>query len=115
MAHLAWGEPELAFSEHVHRRDLDLRAPLRELYLALRAAPGGALDAAIAGVPPVLAGRALRVLAELGLVVLDGRRAHVPPPEGRTELERSEAFRAYQCRLEEGLAWLSRERTERAA
>jgi single-stranded-DNA-specific exonuclease len=114
MAHLAWGEPELAFAVHVHRRDLDLRAPLRELYLALRGVREGDLAEVLGDVPPALAGRALRVLGELGLVELDGRRFSVPAPAGRTELERSAAFRAYQVRLEEGRRWLSRE-TSRAA
>ena len=45
-----------------------------------------------------LIGRLLRVLAELELVARDAgaaRRSTVPAPAGRTELERSPAFRAY--------------------
>src|SRR3954451_21150260 len=98
MTHLAWGEQELAFSQHVLERDLDLRASLRGIYAALR--DRGA--AALADVPPVLAGRALRVLADLFLVEVEERRLRVPPPHGRTELERSPSFVAYEQRLEEG-------------
>jgi single-stranded-DNA-specific exonuclease len=110
MVHLAWGEPELAFSVHVHERDLDLRQPLRALYPALRDRGASAL----ADVAPLVAGRALRVLCELGLVRVDGERIDVPSPPGRTELERSPSFVAYQRRLEEGRRWLSRA-TRRAA
>jgi len=57
--------------------------------------------------PAALAGRVLRVLAELNLVSLDphGRTVTVPSAE-RTALERSEAFRAYQQRYEDGLRFL---------
>ncbi len=102
--HLAWGDPELAFAVHVHERDLDLRAPLRALYVALRDRG----SAALADVPPVQAGRALRVLEELSLVAIEGTELRVPAPSGRTELERSPSFVAYERRLEEGRRWLSR-------
>ena len=61
------------------------------------------------------AGRALRVLEELGLVSLDRetRTATVPIAE-RTALERAAAFRAYQAVLEDGRRWLRRQ-TARAA
>jgi single-stranded-DNA-specific exonuclease len=119
MTHLAWGEPELAFAVHVHERDLDLRQALRALYAALRrahAAGGGGSGgaAALADAHPVVAGRCLRVLAELDLVRVDGERIAVPPPAGRTALERSPSFVAYERRLEEGRRWLSRA-TPRAA
>jgi single-stranded-DNA-specific exonuclease len=114
VAHLAWGAPELAFAEHVLQRDLDLRAPLRDLYVALRHAGEGALGDVLGDVTPVLAGRCLRVLGELGLVELQGDRFSVPAPAGRTELERSPSFVAYARRLEEGRRWLSRA-TPRAA
>jgi single-stranded-DNA-specific exonuclease len=116
MTHLAWGEPELAFAVHVHERDLDLRQALRALYAALRRAQGGGSGgtAALADAHPVVAGRCLRVLAELDLVDVDGERIAVPPPAGRTALERSPSFVAYERRLEEGRRWLSRA-TPRAA
>jgi len=55
-----------------------------------------------------VAGRLLRVLVELDLVSLDiaAFAVVVPPPAGRTELERSPAFRAYARRLEDGLSQL---------
>jgi single-stranded-DNA-specific exonuclease len=107
MAHLAWGDPELAFAEHVHERDLDLRAPIRALYVGLRDRG----DAALAELPPVVAGRALRVLRELGLV--DGT-AVVPDPR-RTQLESSPSFVAFQRRLQERSRWLTPSRTRQAA
>ncbi len=103
--HLAWGEPELAFAMHVHERDLDLRGTLRDLYVGLREHGRDALT----DVPPVAAGRCLRVLAELGLVRVAAAGIEVPPPAGRTALERSEGFLAYGERLETGRRWLSRE------
>ncbi|MGI8730136.1 MAG: hypothetical protein ACR2LK_09145, partial [Solirubrobacteraceae bacterium] len=58
--------------------------------------------------PAALAGRLLRVLAELRLVSLDpdSRTVTVPAAE-RTALERSAAFRAYQRRYEDGRTYLS--------
>jgi single-stranded-DNA-specific exonuclease len=98
IAHLAWGEPELAFAANVHERDLDLRPALRALYPRLREHGADAL----AEVPPVVAGRALRVLRELQLV--DGLDVVENPV--RTELERSPSFVAYEQRLQDGRAWL---------
>ena len=109
--------------------ELDLRAPLAEAYRALRAAAsraaageelldpevsGAALAAALAGAggqprTGAAAGRLLRVLAELELVVIEGDdplAVTIPPVGERTELERSPAFRAYAARLEAGLAHL---------
>ncbi|MEJ7787079.1 MAG: DHHA1 domain-containing protein, partial [Solirubrobacteraceae bacterium] len=110
MTHLAWGGPELAFAEDVHERDLDLRPHLRALYPDLRERG----VAAFADRHPLLAGRCLRVLCELGLAEVRGAVIAVPPPRGRTELERSPSFVAYQRRLEDGRRWLSRE-TQKAA
>ena len=136
--HLAWGEPEVELARRVLAWELDLRAPLAEVYRALRttaAAPPAAAPAAAAAAPlaaarsllegeplaailrgtspqprsGAVAGRLLRVLAELELVVLDpgALSLTVPPPPGRTELERSPAFRAYARRLADGLAHLA--------
>ena len=77
--HLAWGEPELRFAAHIHEREYGLRASLAALYRALRdrgGAAGEELEAALRGDGPrprsaALAGRLLRVLAELDLVELD--------------------------------------------
>jgi single-stranded-DNA-specific exonuclease len=97
--HLVWGEPEAAFALRVAEAVLDLRAPAATLYRALR--DGRALaDAVGATGPPAVAGRALRVLAELGLVEVDRAAVTVRvPPARRTELERSPAFRAAAARL----------------
>ncbi len=119
-AHLAWGEPELRFSEDVLEPDHAPRAALAALYRTFRDHPGAALEDALRGDPvaqrtAAQAGRLLRVLLELGLVALDRDAGTVAVLDaGRTELERSEAFRAYAARVQEGRAWLSR-RSARAA
>jgi len=115
--HLAWGEPELHFAVRIHTWDFALRDPLAALYRALRAcreSGGEACEALLRGEGPqprsaALAGRLVRVLAELDLVDFDREgpalRA-VEAPE-RTALERSAAYRAYHRRLEDGLRFLS--------
>jgi single-stranded-DNA-specific exonuclease len=123
LTHLAWGPAELRFAEQIHEREYDLRASLTATYRALRDAGGAAgeeLEALLRGDPQtprpaVLAGRLVRVLAELHLVSLgpDSRSLSIPAAE-RTALERSEAFRAYQQRLEDGRTWLRRQ-TAKAA
>jgi single-stranded-DNA-specific exonuclease len=122
-AHLAWGEPELRFARQINEQEYGLRAPLAALYRALRDRDGAAGEEletvlrADADRPrsPALAGRLLRVLAELRLVSLDRHRAAVSlTAAGRTALERSPAFRAYEDRREDGERYLSRP-TARAA
>jgi len=123
MTHLTWGPPELRFALQIHEREYALRASLTATYRALRAAGAAAgeeLETLLRGElktprPAALAGRVLRVLAELHLVSLDpaSRTVTVPSAE-RTALERSEAFRAYQQRYEDGRTFLS-EVTARAA
>ncbi|MDQ3722978.1 MAG: hypothetical protein M3376_07915, partial [Actinomycetota bacterium] len=123
MTHLAWGPPELRFAAQIHEREYALRASLTATYRALRAAGAAAgeeLETLLRGDaktprPAALAGRVLRVLAELHLVSLDpeSRTVTVPSAE-RTALERSEAFRAYQQRYEDGRTFLS-EVTAKAA
>jgi single-stranded-DNA-specific exonuclease len=120
--HVSWGEGERKLALQVHEHEWGLREPLAALYRALRDeradADQGALGAALAGPgkhprSPELTGRCLRVLGELGLVHF------TPDPGGRgvgvvsseeTDLERSEAFRAYRARHEEGKRYLSRPR-----
>jgi single-stranded-DNA-specific exonuclease len=124
-AHLAWGEPELRFAERIHEWDFALREPLTALYRALRGAGtvrGEALEAVLRGEGPqprsaALAGRLVRVLTELDLVVLDreGPALRVAEAPARTALERSPAFRAYHQRLEDGLRYLTSETTRRQA
>lgn len=117
--HLAWGEAELRFAQQMHELEYGLRPSLAALYRALRAprhASGAELERLLRGDrapgrPARLAGRLLRVLAELGLVGLDTE----PPAltvtgEDRTELSRSPAFRAYQQIYEDGQRFLSRVR-----
>ncbi len=115
-AHLGYGHPELRFARSVHEHEYGQRELLAILYRALRdrgGAAGGELEALLRGDAErprsaAAAGRALRVLAELGLVTVDaaGRSVGVPAA-GRTELERSQAFRAYERRHEDGTRWLS--------
>ena len=122
--HLAWGEPELGFATRIHQWDYALRAPLAAVYRALREAGGAegeAIEAMLSGdgAQPrsaALAGRLVRVLAELGLVILEREAPAltvIESPE-RTALERSAAFRAYQQTLEDGLTFLASS-TQRAA
>ena len=115
--HLAWGEPELGFAVRIHQWNFALRDPLAAVYRALRAvrhAGGEACEALLRGEGPqprsaALAGRLVRVLAELDLVVLDREGSALRAVEAteRTALERSAAFRAYHRRLEDGLRYLS--------
>jgi single-stranded-DNA-specific exonuclease len=124
-AHLAWGEPELRFAQRIHEWDFALREPLTALYRALRAkgsVRGEALEAVLRGEGPqprsaALAGRLVRVLTELDLVVLDreGPALRIAEAPARTALERSPAFRAYHQRLEDGLRYLTSETTRRQA
>jgi single-stranded-DNA-specific exonuclease len=99
MVHLAWGAPEVDWTLSVQEREHDLRTAITALYRALRS--GAGLDAALREQwSPSQGGRALRVLVELGLVVLDGDAVHVPAAQ-RTELSDSAAFRAYRARGED--------------
>jgi len=96
--HLCWGEPELAFAAHVHERDLDLNAALRALYPRLRDnGPTALMD-----FPPVVAGRCLRVLRELDLLVDLQPVANA----SKRDLNTSASFVAYRTRLEAGRQWL---------
>jgi single-stranded-DNA-specific exonuclease len=123
--HLAWGAPELGFARRIHQWDYALREPLAAVYRALRAArhaSGEACEAALRGEgpqprSPALAGRLVRVLAELDLVAIDrdGPALTVTEAPHRTSLERSAAFRAYHRRLEDGLRFLSSDRIQAAA
>ena len=115
--HQAWGEPELRFAARIHQWDFALRDSLAAVYRALRAARhtgGEACEALLRGEGPqprsaALAGRLVRVLAELDLVDFDreGPALRVVEAPERTALERSAAFRAYHRRLEDGLRFLT--------
>ena len=114
--HLAWGEAELRFAQQIHELEYGLRPSLVALYRDLKAQEGVSgeeLEVLLRGHgsqgrPARLAGRLIRVLAELELVSLDrdlpalsvASRAH-------TALERSPAFRVYAKRYEDGRRFLS--------
>ena len=116
-AHLGYGHPELRFARSAHEHEYGQRELLATLYRALRdrsGAAGGELEALLRGDAErprsaAAAGRGLRVLAELGLVAVDpgGRSVSVPAAVGRTALEHSTAFCAYERRYEDGVRWLS--------
>ncbi len=114
--HWAWGEAELRFAEQMHELEYGLRTSLVSLYRALRLrqrVAGGELERLLRGDgphgrPARLAGRLVRVLAELELVSLDRALpalaiAGLEP----TKLERSPAYRVYGQRYEDGRRFLS--------
>jgi single-stranded-DNA-specific exonuclease len=117
--HLAWGAAEYRTARAAFDEQMARRPALIALYRALREegeAEGESLLGALRGTAPrrrgpEAAARCLRVLAELGLVQGTPQRGEgmlrVVSSEG-TDLERSEAFRAYGARHEEGLAYLER-------
>jgi len=77
--HLAWGEAELRFAQQMHELEYGLRASLVDLYRGIRArrrVAGEELEQLLRahgrhGRPARVAGRLVRVLAELQLVSLD--------------------------------------------
>jgi single-stranded-DNA-specific exonuclease len=101
---LAWGAHEAAYALRAHEAGYDLRPVAAAVFRALR--DGAALTGAVDASPsPAAAGRALRVLCEVGLARVDRgapRLLTVAP----TELDRSPAYRAYTTRLGEGRARL---------
>jgi single-stranded-DNA-specific exonuclease len=114
--HLAWGPAELRFAEQMHEHEYGLRPSLAALYRALRdreRAAGEELERLLRGDGPhgrsaQLAGRLIRVLAELELVSLD-RDLPALTIAGRapTALERSPSFRVYAKRYEDGKRFLT--------
>jgi single-stranded-DNA-specific exonuclease len=114
--HLGWGPAELEFARQALAQDYALRAPLAAVYRALEANPpgvtGAALEQALSGAgrhprPPAVVGRCLRVLAELGLVALEGASATVRTRNSKVNLDRSAAFQSYMSLYEEGLKYLN--------
>jgi single-stranded-DNA-specific exonuclease len=114
--HLAWGEPELRFAQQMHELEYGLRASLVALYRALKVrerVAGEELERLLRGAgphgrPARLAGRLIKVLAELELVSLDPELpalaiAGLAP----TALERSPSYREYSKRHEDGRRFLS--------
>ncbi|MGH2856312.1 MAG: single-stranded-DNA-specific exonuclease RecJ [Solirubrobacteraceae bacterium] len=113
---LAYGEPELGFAQQMHELEYGLRASLVTLYRALRArerAAGEELERLLRGDGPhgrsaPLAGRLIRVLAELELVSLDRALPGLAiAGTAPTALERSPSYRAYSRRYEDGKRFLS--------
>jgi single-stranded-DNA-specific exonuclease len=120
--HLAWGEAELRFAQQMHELEFALRASLVALYRSLRRrqrVAGEELGHLLRGDgqhprSARLAGRLVRVLAELELVSLDRDLPALALAGAQpTQLERSDAFRAYQQRYEDGQRFLSRARPRR--
>ena len=114
--HLAWGEAELRFAEQMHELEYGLRASLVALYRGLRhrgRVAGEELEHLLRGDgphgrPARLAGRLIRVLAELELVSLDrDLPALALAGAAPTALERSPAYRVYAQRYEDGRRFLS--------
>jgi len=116
VTHVAWGEPELHFVQQMHELEYCLRASLVALYRSLKLAGGVAgeeLERLLRGDgphhrPARLAGRLIRVLAELELVSLDRDLPALAIGGGtRTALERSPAYRVYAQRYEDGQRYLT--------
>jgi single-stranded-DNA-specific exonuclease len=120
---VAWGEAERQYALRAHEAAYDVRPAAAAVYRALRdaGAPGAPaaaahtaaapaadpLAVAVAAAPsPAAAGRALRVLDELGLVRVEGTSVSLLPAR-RSELDGSAAYRAYTTRLAEGRARLA--------
>jgi single-stranded-DNA-specific exonuclease len=121
--HLAWSEPELRFAQQIHELEYGLRASLASLYRTLRDREGAAgeeLERLLRGDgehgrPARLAGRLIRVLAELELVSLDRNLpALAIASSAPTALERSPAYRAYTQRYEDGRRFLSSVKARRS-
>jgi single-stranded-DNA-specific exonuclease len=108
----------------MHELEYGLRASLVALYRGLRRrgrVAGEELEHLLRGDgphgrPARLAGRLVRVLAELELVSLDrDLQALSVAGTERTALERSPAFRAYAARYEDGRRYLSSGNLQRSA
>lgn len=116
-AHLAWGEPEVAFAQRVAEAELDLRSGMAELWRSLRARGGEArgeeLEQVLAGDgarprSPVAAARMVRVLGELRLARFDAAaRALALVDSARKDLDASPAARAYRARLARARRYLA--------
>ncbi|MGO9750686.1 MAG: single-stranded-DNA-specific exonuclease RecJ [Solirubrobacteraceae bacterium] len=120
--HLAWGAPELRFAEQMHELEYGLRASLVTLYRSLRLqqrVAGEELEHLLRGEgshqrSARLAGRLMRILAELELVSLDrSLPALAIASAQQTELERSAAYLAYAQQHEDGQQFLHRARPRR--
>ena len=106
-ARLRRGGPRVAVRP-ASRARRDLPRPARRRRRPRDAARGAAARRPTTPRPAWLAGRLVRILAELGLVSLDaGARTVLVPDAKRTELAQSAAFRAYHQLYEDGRRWLT--------
>jgi single-stranded-DNA-specific exonuclease len=122
--HWCWSDAELRFAQQMHELEYGLRASLVALYRSLKdrqRVAGEELEHLLRGDgthgrPARLAGRLVRVLAELELVSLDRDLPALSVAGGeRTSLERSPAYRAYAARYEDGRRYLSSGNLPRSA
>jgi single-stranded-DNA-specific exonuclease len=122
--HLVWGDAELRFAQQMHELEYGLRASLATLYRSVRQrwkVAGEELELVLRGDgphgrPARLAGRLVRVLAELGLVSLDrDLPALTLASAAPTQLERSPSFRFFAQRYEDGQRYLSSANLRRSA
>jgi single-stranded-DNA-specific exonuclease len=105
-AHIAWGEPEVAFALALAQAELDLRPPLTALYRALRDSSGAAGDGLrdlLCGEgryprTPTVCARLLRVFLELGLASYEERRCTLIE-DVRADLHTAPTYRQCQQRL----------------
>ncbi len=123
--HLAWGEAELELAQRLLAAEWELRPQIALLYRALapkQELAGEELAGMLAGEgrfprSPELAARCVRVLSEVGIAEwapeTSGGSLRVVSSEV-TDLERSEAYRAYRARLEEGQRFLTRTRQSKS-
>lgn len=118
--HLVWGPEEVEVAREAVRRDHDLRPLVAELWRALRGRPrwdwDAGLEAALLGDGPTArepraVGRALRVLAELGLVAHADGGLDVAQDPPRREIGESQTYARAQERLAVALATLDRAAT----
>jgi single-stranded-DNA-specific exonuclease len=116
VTHLTWGEAELRFAWQMHELEYGLRGSLVTLFRSLRQrgrVAGEELEQLLRGDgqhgrPARLAGRLIRVLAELELVSLDrDLPALAVASDAPTTLECSPAYREYEQRHKDGLRYLS--------
>jgi single-stranded-DNA-specific exonuclease len=115
--HLGWGTAELRFATQMHELEYGLRASLVAFYRGLRSrgrVAGQELEHLLRGEGPHgrsarLAGRLIRVLAELELVSLDRDlpALAIAGLAAPTALDRSAAYRDYTQRYEDGQRFLS--------
>jgi single-stranded-DNA-specific exonuclease len=115
--HLVYGPEEIAFAGEIAVAEWELRPTVTALWLALRdgrAHPWGpGLEALLLGEgpvmrPPRLAGRALAVLRELGLVETGPAGVRAIPGAPRRDLDESLRYRACQQRLAAAREFLAR-------